>query len=261
MAEERVTAADLRQIRILQRNFGTIYRYLDVSVGLIFQGIAVHAGFYEIDDDIELGDFVQAELPDSVQDELHNFVQPFMGRIFNTSPVRRTVFMWLEAIPGPSYRFYLELLRFIQRDVDYGGRDDLRDMINTRISEGLLYGQRGSDFVAYLRRAQDANQPGFANWFGDAIFSDGATFANDRQNRAANAQFQRDQLEAEAKVPEAVSSNYSGPTNASLPVDDQGAVHPLAQPITPPPSLRIGAIEGKLLPDFDYDHEGKGGEG
>ena len=116
--EERVTAADLRQIRILQRNFGTIYRYLDVSVGLIFQGIAFHAGFYEIDDDIELGDFVQAELPDSVQDELHNFVQPFMGRIFNTSSVRRTVFMWLESISGPSYRFYRELVRFIQRDVD-----------------------------------------------------------------------------------------------------------------------------------------------
>ena len=101
--EEEVTAADLRQIRILQRNFGTIYRYRDVPVGLIFQDIAVHAGFYEI----ELGDFVRAELPDSVQDELHNFVQPFMGRIFNTSPVRRTIFRRLEARPGPSYRFYL----------------------------------------------------------------------------------------------------------------------------------------------------------
>jgi hypothetical protein len=241
--EEEVTAADLRQIRFLQRNFGTIYRYRDVPVGLIFQDIAVHAGFYE-------GDLVQREL--------RNFVQPFMERIFGTSPVRRSFFR-LEARPGPSYRFYLELLRYIQRDIEYGGRDDLQDMINTRISEGVLYGQRGRDFVAYLRRAQETNEPGFANWFGEAIFSDGATFANDRQNRAANAQFQLDQMEA--KVPEAVSSNYSGPTNHSLQVDDGDLIYPLAQPITPPPSPRIGAVVGELLPGFDYSDEGKGGEG
>ena len=99
--EEEVTAADLRQIRLLQRNFGTIYRHRDVSVGLIFQNIALRAGFY----DDELSDFVQAELPVSVQDELYHFVQPFMGRIFNTSPVRRTAFRRLEARPGHSYRF------------------------------------------------------------------------------------------------------------------------------------------------------------
>ena len=93
--EEEVTAADLRQIRFLQRNFGTIYRFRDVHVGLIFQNIALRAGFY----DDELSDFVQAELPVSVQDELHNFVQPFMERIFGTSPVRRTAFRRLEARP------------------------------------------------------------------------------------------------------------------------------------------------------------------
>ena len=120
-------------------------------------------------------------------------------------------------------------------------------------------GERGRAFVAYLRRAQEENEHGFANWFGGAIFSDGATFANDRQNRAANAQFQLDQMEA--KAPEAVSSNYSGPTNASLPVDDEGEIYPFAQPVSPTAYMHIGALEGKKLPWFNYDDEGKGGEG